>query len=417
MRQYLGKYSPPESFNEVASTSEESRKHWDNLPFSGGWVGYLSYDFGVELQPGISNGTNSLDSSSDKTVRTDKEIPLINMGLYQWALVTDHHRKTTTLYNYGMRQDSFETIAYSIKQAIEFFPELNEQPSPESTSFNNAPFTVDQFKSNMDYSGYQNDFKKIQQYIYQGDCYQVNFSQRFSSTLQGCSRAVYQKLAEANNSPFSAYLNFDQFQILSLSPERFIECRNKQVITQPIKGTRPRSTEPVEDQRLAKELKECGKDRAENLMIVDLLRNDLSRTAVAGSVKVKELFGLYSFESVHHLVSTVESQLNKESDAFDLLATTLPGGSITGAPKIRAMQIIEELENEPRGIYCGVVGYIDFLGNMDTNICIRTLLARDGKITCSAGGGLVADSEAQLEYQETFDKLGKILPTLQNLEA
>ena len=219
-------------------------------------------------------------------------------------------------------------------------------------------------------------------------------------------------MAKENNSPFSAYLNFSDQQILSLSPERFIESHRGKVTTQPIKGTLPRDPDPKIDQQLANQLLNSDKDKAENLMIVDLLRNDLSKTAAKASVKVKELFGLYHFESVHHLISTVTSKLDASYDNFDLLATTLPGGSITGAPKLRAMQIIDELESAKRGIYCGIIGYIDFVGNMDTNICIRTLVSDNNKLYCWAGGGLVADSQLKLEYQETFDKLRKILPVL-----
>ena len=223
---------------------------------------------------------------------------------------------------------------------------------------------------------------------------------------------AYQLLAKENNSPFSAFLNFGEQKILSLSPERFIESHRGKVTTQPIKGTLPRDPNPQIDQQLARQLLNSEKDKAENLMIVDLLRNDLSKTAAKGSVKVSELFGLYHFESVHHLISTVTSNLDTPFDNFDLLASTLPGGSITGAPKLRAMQIINELEPAKRGIYCGIIGYIDFEGNMDSNICIRTLIADNNKLYCWAGGGLVADSQLDLEYQETFDKLGKILPVL-----
>ena len=393
------------------------------LPFQGGWLGYISYDFGKELQAGPVTVHQQAISQVDRDDLFSKNIPLIQMGFYQWALITDHQLQTTTIINFGLNSLKFTNIASELKNAIgDFSRNSNTNKQNKNTQQNggsldskaiaNKNYQVAPFVSNLKFDCYREKFNKVQDYIFRGDCYQVNLSQRFRSSYTGSSLAIYQQLIESNNAPFSAFLNFEQFQILSLSPERYIECRQRNLRTQPIKGTRPRSTDPIIDQKLANELTHCEKDRAENLMIVDLLRNDLSKTAVPGSVKVTELFGLYSFESVHHLISTVQSELAKDSDAFDVLETTLPGGSITGAPKLRAMQIIDQLEESPRGIYCGVIGYIDLAGNMDTNICIRTLLAADNQLFCSAGGGLVADSEVDGEYQETFDKLAKILPTL-----
>lgn len=213
-------------------------------------------------------------------------------------------------------------------------------------------------------------------------------------------------------------MNLEQQQILSVSPERFIQVekqKNKShVITQPIKGTRPRSKDPIEDERLSDELQSSIKDRAENLMIVDLLRNDIGRSAATGSVKVTKLFELQSFTSVHHLVSTIEADLAQDKDAIELLKYCFPGGSITGAPKVRSMEVIEELEPHRRSIYCGSVLYYDFRGMLDSNIAIRTLVTENGSIYAWGGGGLVADSEAANEYQETLHKLSKILPVLKD---
>lgn len=395
------------------------------LPFQGGWLGYISYDYGKKLQAAPVDSSHQPSSQQNTVDAFSKAIPLIQMGFYQWALITDHQMQTTTVVNFGQDKQRFTSIANELQKAIkEFYDKQNTNRQDETTekttdglnesTIASNQYQVGPFVSNLSFDQYREKFNKVQDYIFKGDCYQVNLSQRFCSSYSGSSLAIYQQLMASNNAPFSAFLNFEKFQVLSLSPERYIECRKRKLQTQPIKGTRPRSSNPIIDQQLASELSRCEKDRAENLMIVDLLRNDLSKTAVPGSVKVTELFGLYSFESVHHLISTVESELAENNDAFDVLATTLPGGSITGAPKLRAMQIIEQLEESPRGIYCGVIGYIDLAGNMDTNICIRTLLAADQQLFCSAGGGLVADSEVNDEYQETFDKLAKILPTLES---
>ena len=359
------------------------------IPFTGGWLGYISYDFGRYLEELPSIASDDID------------LPQLQMGLYQWAMITDHKKKQTRLHNFGLDESSWWNI-------VNQFVGLDN-----SQKFQSEPFNLTSpWQSNTTEKQYRRAFNIIQDYIHCGDCYQVNYAQRFTTNYQGSILSAYQKLTQSNQAPFSAFLNFEDHQILSLSPERFIEVHQKNVKTQPIKGTRPRSQNPIEDQVLADELINSDKDRAENLMIVDLLRNDLSRTANKASVNVTELFGHYRFASVHHLISTIESKLAPEYDNFDLLATTLPGGSITGAPKIRAMEIIEELEPVRRNIYCGIIGYIDFAGNMDSNICIRTLVAKDNKLHCWAGGGLVADSEATSEYKETFDKLAKILPVL-----
>jgi len=400
MRDILAEYA------KLSVNEEQLKGEKYSLPFNGGWLGYIGYDFAPSqklMNTKKSNDTHKTGLSDKTGVST---IPLIRMGLYQWALVTDHQKRTSTLYNFGLCSKQWLDLVK------EFEPLLNNKQTT-NTSSEEKPFALTEtFKSNLSYQEYADAFAKIHDYIRAGDCYQVNFAQKFSAKFSGSALDVYSMLSESNNSPFSAYLNFTDQQILSLSPERFIESHQGRVTTQPIKGTLPRDVNAVKDKQLANQLINSEKDKAENLMIVDLLRNDLSKTAKTASVKVTELFGLYQFESVHHLISTIQSKLAEGFDNFDILATTLPGGSITGAPKIRAMQIIDELEKEKRGIYCGVIGFIDFKGNMDTNICIRTLLATSNQLTCWAGGGLVADSNLEAEYQETFDKLGKILPVL-----
>lgn len=366
-----------------------------DIPFRGGLLGYISYDFGKEYL-----SSNAISTCGQQNAIDDLQIPGIKMGLYQWALITDHQYKTTTIYNFGLAETDWLARVETIKSSINQSRKLHSKSD------------IKEFSADQSFQQYASSFEKIKAYIDSGDCYQINYAQRFQTSYEGEIFSIYKKLALANNSPFSSFMRFEDFQILSLSPERFIAVNNKQVITQPIKGTLPRKFDPLEDRQQAENLVKSIKDRAENLMIVDLLRNDLSRTAATSSVEVTELFGHYRFESVHHLISTIESRLAPQFDVFDLLQTTLPGGSITGAPKIRAMQIIDELEPVKRGIYCGIIAYIDFRGKMDSNICIRTLVAKNNKLYCWAGGGLVSDSNLESEYQETYDKLNKILPVL-----
>jgi len=392
----LDRKDPLSCMRQLLTLFKKMRRPYEQkLPFNGGWMGYISYDFARYLE------------KLPELAQDDIQLPEIQMGLYQWALISDHRAKTSTLYNFGLDESDWLAV-------VKLFDPLLKTEQKQATNSNE----IDNFKLVQDWQSntgpeqYQSAFEKIKNYINAGDCYQVNYAQRFSTRYQGSVKHAYKQLTTNNGAPFSAFLNFQTHQILSLSPERFIQSINGKVITQPIKGTRARSADPVEDKALAQSLKNSAKDRAENLMIVDLLRNDLSRTAANASVRVTELFAHHQFSSVHHLISTVESRLAPEYDNFDLLATTFPGGSITGAPKIRAMEIIEELEPVRRNLYCGIIGYLDFENNMDSNICIRTLIAKQNRLYCWAGGGLVADSQMQTEYQETFDKLAKILPIL-----
>jgi para-aminobenzoate synthetase component 1 len=251
---------------------------------------------------------------------------------------------------------------------------------------------------------YAQAFNAIQRYLQEGDCYQVNLAQRFAVAVQGSPWLGYLALRRNSAGPFSAYLNTPAAQVLCTSPERFLRLRDGQVETRPIKGTRRRDRDARRDQLLRQALAESAKDRAENLMIVDLLRNDLGKRCRPGTVRVPELFRVESYATVHHLVSTVTGELAAGGDALALLRDCFPGGSITGAPKLRAMAIIEELEPHRRGVYCGAIGYIGFDGNMDTNIAIRTAVCCRDTLYYSAGGGIVRDSVCEEEYQESFDK-------------
>ncbi len=366
-----------------------------HLPFHGGIAGYCSYDLGRSIE------------NLPTLAESDIKLPEMAFGLYQWAFISDHIAKKSYLLKFcDMNFNQWEELINEFKD-YEKRAGAPKYPSFELSS---------NWLSNMDEQGYKDRFEKVHNYIHAGDCYQVNLAQRFAASFTGHPWNAYLNLTEHNQAPFSAYMNLGEQQILSLSPERFIQVEQSgpksHVITQPIKGTRPRSQDPVEDKELSDELLSSEKDRAENLMIVDLLRNDIGRTAEFGSVKVSKLFELQSFISVHHLVSTIEADLAEGKDGFDLLENCFPGGSITGAPKIRAMEIIEELEPHRRSIYCGSVLYYDFRGFLDSSITIRTLVAENQNIYAWGGGGLVADSEADSEYQETYHKLSRILPVL-----
>jgi len=242
-------------------------------------------------------------------------------------------------------------------------------------------------------------------YVFAGDIFQANLSQRLEAPLVGTPLELYRRLRHRNAAPFAAYLDFGDLAIASSSPERFLRVDpDGRVETRPIKGTRPRGLSPEHDAALAQALVESGKDRAENVMIVDLLRNDLSRVCRPGSVRVPELFALEHYPTVHHLVSTVVGELAPAQGPVDVLRAAFPGGSITGAPKVRAMQIIAELEPTQRAVYCGSIGYLSRTGALDTSIVIRTYLVLGRDVYVQVGGGIVADSDPDEEYQETLDK-------------
>ncbi|POA20347.1 aminodeoxychorismate synthase, component I [Pseudomonas sp. FW300-N1A1] len=361
------------------------------LPFAGGLIGYLSYDFGRHLE---ALPSRALD---------DLQLPDARFGLYDWALISDHLHGTSQLVFHPNLSE------IERQRLIELFSQ-----NPEATD---AAFSLDgAMQPDLSADDYRQAFERIQHYIQAGDCYQVNFAQRFRAPCQGDAWAAYCALRAACPTPFSGFQSLpDGGAVLSLSPERFVKVSAGHVETRPIKGTRPRGQDAAQDAANAAELLASPKDRAENLMIVDLLRNDLGRTCRIGSVRVPELFSLESYPNVHHLVSSVTGELAERKDALDLIAGSFPGGSITGAPKIRAMQIIDELEPTRRGLYCGSLLYLDVRGEMDSSIAIRSLLVKDGQVCCWGGGGIVADSDWQAEYQESITKVKVLLDTLQSL--
>lgn len=360
------------------------------LPFCGGAIGYFGYDLARRLEhlPPIADDSG--------------HIPQMMIGIYDWAVVVDHRARRTFLVSHALQE--------STRANWQVLCALFTKPNAETRT----EFSVDSaVSSNMDLSCYSAAFDRIQHYIHDGDCYQVNLAQRFSAQATGNAWNAYQQLRDISPAPFMAYMHLPGVEVLCASPERFLQVKGRHVETRPIKGTRPRSTDPAEDRRNAAELEASSKDRAENLMIVDLLRNDIGKSCATGSVKAGRLFALESFANVHHLVSTVTGILDDKMTALDLLRGCFPGGSITGAPKLRAMQIIEELEPHRRGLYCGAIGYIGFDGNMDTNIAIRTAVYSQGEIHFWAGGGIVADSEMHKEYRETLDKASSMMKLME----
>jgi para-aminobenzoate synthetase component 1 len=273
-------------------------------------------------------------------------------------------------------------------------------------------------RSSFTHDDYLAAVARVREYVLAGDIFQANLSQRFEAPLAESPWSLYRRLRHRNASPFAAFLDFPGVAVLSASPERFLLVRaDGTVETRPIKGTRPRGLGPEHDAALGLALTESAKDRAENLMIVDLMRNDLSRVCAPGSVRVPELFALERYATVHHLVSTVVGELAAGADAFDLVRATFPGGSITGAPKVRAMEIIAELEPSERGVYCGSVGYFSVTGDADTSIAIRTAVALGNRVYFSAGGGIIADSDPEQEYRETLDKARGMISALKAVDS
>jgi len=361
------------------------------LPFTGGAIGYFGYD--------LARRWERLPARA----RDRERIPDMAVGIYDWAVVVDHSEQRAWLAGQGRDPDTDRKWDALVRL-------FTAEPSERQR----APFRVtSSITSNFTPKGYGHAFNRVLDYIRAGDCYQVNLAQRFTAHASGDPWLAYQRLRLINPAPYAAYLSTPYAHILSASPERFLRVANGQVETKPIKGTRPRAGHAKLDAGRIAELLASEKDRAENLMIVDLLRNDLSKNCELGSVKVPRLFEVESFATVHHLVSTVTGRLKQGRDAIDLLRGAFPGGSITGAPKTRAMQIIEELEPHRRGVYCGAIGYIGYDGDMDTNIAIRTLVHSRGIVRFWAGGGIVADSQREAEYQETFDKAAALLNLLQ----
>ncbi len=358
-----------------------------NIPLIGGSMGYISYDTGRIIE--------KISDSSDE----DFKIPHMKFVFYRNIIIFDLMENKQYISYFAGEEKTVEVIIEKIDQI---------EVKKEEFSYNQE----DKFISNFTKEAYKKSITRLKEYIRSGDVYIANMTQRFYCHNEEDSFTIYKKLREINKAPFSAYLNFDDFQIISSSPERFIQIKDRIAHTRPIKGTRPRGNTIDEDEKNKLELINSEKDKSELLMIVDLERNDFSKVCKPGTVKVKELFALEEYATVFHLVSTIEGELQDDVSAVKVMKECFPGGSITGAPKIRAMEIIEELEGLKRNIYTGAIGYFDFRGNSDFNIAIRTILKKDNKAYFGVGGGITYESIEEDEYLETLDKAKALMKVL-----
>ena len=355
-----------------------SKPSSSSFPFVGGAIGYCSYELNLKTEK-----KNTIDT--------------MMMGIYDWAVIVDHFEKKTYIVSMLLNP---RTEAF-VPKLISMFKEGKNKIAKK--------FKIKTSVSdNLSFIEYKRKFDRVMSYINAGDCYQINLSKKFEVNTEGDSWHFYKKFRDVNKSPFMAYLLYDDFEILSGSPERFIKSKDGIVTTRPIKGTRARGLNNELDKKNAHELLNSVKDQSENLMIVDLLRNDLSMNCEVGSVKVDELFSIESYPNVHHLVSTISGILKKESNNIKLFSDSFPGGSITGAPKKRATEIIDELEEHSRDFYCGSVCYFSFHGSMDSNVAIRSMVHNDQKLYFYSGGGLTVGSNVDDEYQEIEDKVENI---------
>ena len=377
-----------------------------DLPFYGGAIGYFNYEynhteFALNKQRNNSLERNNSPEQTDSPEQNNSPERTDSLtGIFDWCLIQDHHTQTA----YTVFLPSCCNIQ---KKRI-----INILNPTSASNTATSSFTVTNLQPSITKRTYVDAINKIHNYIINGDTYQINFAQRFKGEFHGSAHAAYTKLRASMPSPFSAYIDLSNEKILSFSPERFIHIDQGHAFTQPIKGTIRRSQQAEEDAELALELQHSVKNRAENLMIVDLLRNDFNKHCDAHSVTTPKLFHLESFSNVHHLVSTVCGKLKNTQQALAFLLNCFPGGSITGAPKKRAMEIIDELEAYPRNIYCGSIYYLTAHNKLDSNITIRTVSIRDNTCICWGGGGIVADSTAEEEYQESLQKIQTLLDAL-----
>ena len=395
-------------------------------PFQGGIAGYIGYDWGAVLE------------RLPRPRFDDLRIPDVVLCLYDWVIAWDHRSKLAWLVSTGLpevgqsrerhararmdlvrtrlqRQQARRTSEQFLSGSGPTLIQHSSQPPTHAPTYATSGIeSADQLglRSTFTRQGYLDAVARVREYILAGDIFQANLSQRFQGQWGSPPYDLYRRLRRRNPAPFAAYLGFNDVAVLSASPERFLRLDGQQIETRPIKGTRPRGLGPMHDAALGRALAESRKDRAENVMIVDLLRNDLSRVCRPGTVRVPELFALEHHPTVHHLVSTVVGEIEPGAGAVELIRAAFPGGSITGAPKVRAMEIIAELEPTQRGVYCGSIGYLSVTGAMDTSIVIRTYVLLNGRVYFQAGGGIVADSDPELEYRETLDKARGLIETL-----
>ncbi|GAB2197757.1 anthranilate synthase component I family protein [Sessilibacter sp. MAH4] len=401
----------PDNNNQEKSPFEHLRQEFlkistiscedTQLPFTHGFMGYFSYEAGIE-QLSVTNHKPSVLG-----------IPKYFWAYFNYSFVFDHYEKKA----FFSKLDSLDAgIEDSIRKCISQYTQklankVDEKISSTDLHYEDCPFELDGFEALWNYDQYLNAFTQVKNHITDGDIYQANLTQTFASKFRGNSYWAYRKLREIMPAPYSCYGKFAGVEILSFSPETFLKKTGDFYLTKPIKGTRPRSTDPDIDLQNAQELKSSAKDQAENLMIVDLLRNDLSKNAIRNSVIVNELYSLKSYANVHHLESLISAHITN-AHGLEVFKDCFPGGSITGAPKKRACEIIAELEAAPRELYCGSIGYLSASGDFDTNIAIRTITGFNQTMSIAGGGGIVADSTPGAEYSESLTKIQRLIDGL-----
>lgn len=371
---FLSDESFTETVDVIYSGLLDSYGNNSLLPFTGGLIGYLSYEFGQK--------------STKDTV-----LPLARANAYKNTILVDHLEKKTHFISFNEKKDAEATYDQC----------LNNQNGISDDFVITEPIL-----SNEPFEDYKVKFNKIQQYITDGDVYQVNLAIKFSTKYSGNPWIFYKKFRDINKSPYMAYLKFEDYSIISGSPEQFISVNGSTITSRPIKGTMPRGDNPQSDSSNYEKLSSSEKDKAENLMIVDLIRNDLGKNCDTGSVNVKKLFTIESYPNVHHLVSSIEGQLKQVISPWTAFCDAFPGGSITGAPKKRSIEIIHELESFSREVYCGSIFYLSFNNTMNSNIAIRSLIAYEGKLEYFSGGGITKSSTVKSEYNEIFNKAANI---------
>jgi len=387
--------NPFEVLEKLVSKYKFTMEEYKEIPLLSGAIGYISYD--------AARGIEEIPNTS----KEDFNINDISFAFYKNIIVFDlkNNRQYITSLD-GIEEEIENILSVINKNTVE----INYNKDIIKAELSKDDYS--KFSSNFTKEEYKSAITRLKNYIVSGDVYIANMTQRFTIDNKENGFDIYKKLRSINKAPFSAYVNFEDLEIISSSPERFIEVKDRKVITRPIKGTRPRGKNKEEDIKNSLELINSEKDKAELLMVVDLERNDLSKVCKPHSVKVTELFKLEKYATVFHLVSTVEGTLKENISAVKCIKECFPGGSITGTPKIRSMEIIEELEGLKRNIYTGIIGYFDFRGNADFNIAIRTIVKKDNKAYFGVGGGITFDSIEEDEYLETIDKAKALMKVL-----
>ena len=418
---------PPElarqHFDAAGAALHAGAGLWQDLPkeidaqvpsFRGGLAGFFGYD--------LARGLHPVPDNINQNAYDDLELPGLMLGLYPTVLAFDMRARRAFIIATGLPETDPRDRRLQAESDVAHWQncldKLTESQTP--VAFSDAPIRADHApQSNFAAQDFRKTVTHVVERILDGEIFQANIAQRFHARLAppDTSFAYYQRLRRVSPAPFSAFAVYDGWSLASASPERFLHCSNGILESRPIKGTRPRGTTHAQDNEIAADLLASDKDRAENTMIVDLLRNDMAKSCRDGSIEVPQLCALEQFSNVHHLVSTIRGTLRADTTPLEALRDCFPGGSITGAPKIQAMGVIAELEPHARGPYCGAMGYIGFDGQMDTNILIRTAVIKERDGYFHAGGGIVADSEADAEYNETLDKASGLIAALSGTAA